>query len=147
MGLNRRVWLGQSQLDGRPWAAAEGVAGEDFETEVYAPYGFASGVEGEGVLIPFNLDDDNHTALGPRGDRIAQAGTVLVYYGDSTEIELSESGIVIRVEGGEINIGGGKITTDMDIETSGDVKAGSISLKSHVHGQVQSGMAISGVAR
>ena len=145
--MNRRIWLGQQQLDGRPWAEAQGVAGEDFETEVYHPYGLASGVEGEGLLLPIGGDANNHSALPPRGDRIAEPGTVLVYYGDDTEIELSVDRIVIRVPGGQVTIGQGKISTDMDIETSGDVKAGSISLKQHRHGQVQPGSGMSGIAQ
>ena len=36
-------------------------------------------------------------------------------------------------------LGGGTMTSDADIETTGDVKAGDISLVSHVHGGVESG--------
>lgn len=144
--MNRRVWLGGSSLDGRPVAAAEGVAGEEFDTEVYSPYGLSANVEGEGVLLSMNGDADNHQALGPRGDRLAEPGTVLVYYGDSTEIELSESRVTIRVPDGELTIGNGRIETDMDIVTSGDVRAGTISLRGHRHSGVQTGGGVSGAA-
>ncbi len=142
---NRRVWLGSPTMDGRPIAAAEGVAGEDFDTEVYHPYGLSANVEGEGVLLSMNGDADNHQALGPRGDRLAPAGTVLIYYGETTEIELSEDRVVIRVPGGELTIGDGRIETDMDILTSGDVRAGTVSLRRHKHTGVQTGGGVSGV--
>lgn len=137
--MNRRVWLSGASLDGRPVANAAGVAGEDFDTEVYMPYGLSSNVDGEGVLLSMNSDADNHTALGPRGDRVAKSGTVLIYYGDDTEIELSENIVKIKVPNGVLTIGNGKIETNMDIVTSGDVKAGTISLKNHRHSGVQSG--------
>lgn len=145
MGINRRVMLEAPTLDGVPIANASGVAGEEFETEVFAPYGLASGKAGEAPVITFNGTADNHIALAPRGDRVAEKDTVLIYYGDDTQIELSESRIVIKVPDGQLSIGNGKIETDMDIITSGDVLAGSISLKGHKHTGVTSGASITGV--
>ena len=146
MGINRRVMLEAPTLDGVPVARASGVAGEEFETELFAPYGLASGRSGEAPVITFNGTADNHVALAPRGDRVAEKDTVLIYYGEDTQIELSESRIVIKVPDGQLTIGDGKIQTDMDIITSGDVLAGSISLKRHKHSGVTSGASISGVS-
>lgn len=41
-------------------------------------------------------------------------------------------------------LSGGALSTDVNIETTGDVKAGSISLKSHVHGGVEPGSGTTG---
>lgn len=143
----RRVWLGEPQEDGRPWATAEGVAGENFETEVYQFYGLSAGVGGEGALMSFNGRADNHTALPPRGDRLAKAGTVLLYYGQNTEIELTKDSVTIRLAGGNFTMKNGKITTNMDIETTGDVKAGGVSLRRHIHTGVTSGGGVTGLPK
>ena len=142
--MTRRVWLGQTKSDGRPIAEAEGVAGETFDTEVWQPYGLSAGIEGEGVLISHNGEADNHTALPATGDRVADAGTVLIYYGENTQIVLSDDTIEITVPSGRVTIGAGKITTDLDIETTGDVKAGGISLRGHKHGGVMTGGGVTG---
>jgi phage baseplate assembly protein gpV len=39
----------------------------------------------------------------------------------------------IRVGGATLTFSGGKITTNCNVETSADVKAGTISLKNHTH--------------
>lgn len=48
---------------------------------------------------------------------------------------------------GTVSIEATKITANCDIETSGDVKAGSVSLKQHIHGGVQSGSSNTGPAQ
>ncbi|MCX5617008.1 baseplate assembly protein [Bombella sp. TMW 2.2559] len=53
-------------------------------------------------------------------------------------IQATDSGWRI-VTPGTVSIEAGKVTANCDIETSGDVKAGGISLKQHTHGGVQSG--------
>jgi phage baseplate assembly protein gpV len=45
----------------------------------------------------------------------------------------------IRVGGSSMVFANGKITLNGDIEVTGDVKAGAISLKTHTHGGVQAG--------
>lgn len=53
---------------------------------------------------------------------------------------LADNGKVQLIVGGTtMQLSGGKITLNGDIEVTGDVKAGSISLKTHVHSGVQSG--------
>jgi hypothetical protein len=140
----RRVWVGKQRLDGRPIADADGVAGEQFETEVYAPYGMAVDHEGEGVLLEIGGHAENYISMPPMGDRIAPDNTLLIYYGD-TEIEVGDDKIVIRVNGGTMSIDGKKIKTNMDIETTGDIIADQISLKNHKHTGVTAGGAASGV--
>lgn len=53
---------------------------------------------------------------------------------------LADNGKIQLVVGGTtMQLAGGKITLNGDIEVTGDVKAGSISLKTHVHGGVMPG--------
>jgi phage baseplate assembly protein V len=53
---------------------------------------------------------------------------------------LADNGKVQLIVGGTtMQLSGGKITLNGDIEVTGDVKAGSISLKTHVHGGVMPG--------
>lgn len=144
---NRRVWLSSMAHDGRTIATCEGLAGEEFDSEVYQTYGLSVNHEGEGFLIEAQGKAANHIALPPRGDRLGPENSLLIYYGDKTEIELIDGKITIRVDGGLLEIDGKKIKTDMDIETSGDVKAGTISLRNHKHTGVQAGAAITGPAQ
>lgn len=58
--------------------------------------------------------------------------------GPNQFIQATDSGWRI-VTPGSVSIEAAKITANCDFETSGDVKAGGISLKQHTHGGVQSG--------
>jgi phage baseplate assembly protein gpV len=61
------------------------------------------------------------------------------------KIELPAGGAYeIKVGGMTLTIAGGKLTLNGDIEVTGDVKAGAISLKNHKHGQVSAGSDQSG---
>ncbi len=156
---SRRIELDElKKEDGKVVGAANGLAGEDFDTEIYQIYGLSVNPKGknESVLIEINGDPDNFVALPPGGHKDTEVGTTTLYYGD-TEIILSENTIKINVDGNFLNIENGVLKTDLDIETSGgitaqkdistnagvkakedittdaDVKAGSISLKTHTH--------------
>jgi hypothetical protein len=143
---NRRISLSNLRTDGRPVADFDGIADESGETELYAPYGFASAKEGEGVLIEVQDDPDNYVALPPGGDRVAPDGTTLIYWGGTT-IALTESKVTITVGGGSITMDGETIKTNMNIETTGDVKAGKISLTKHIHAGVQPGAGVTGLPK
>ncbi len=141
----RRVWVGIQRNDAIPVADCEGVAGEEFESEIYSAYGLAANIEGDGILLPINGNATNYQVLTPRGSRLADANTVIIYYGDETDIVLSQGKIEIKVGGNFMRIENGKINTDMDFITTGDVKASGVSLKNHKHISVQPGSGISGM--
>lgn len=142
---NRRVFIVSEIVDGV--ATVEGVAGEEFETEVYQPYGFAANPEGEfggSILHEINGDPNNHIATLPRSPRGADKGTVLIHYGDETDIILSNGCIEIKVGLGRFKLTPTEVTTNMNIVTTGDIEARSVSasldvtagtksLRSHVH--------------
>lgn len=111
-------------------AKIQGVAGEEFEGEVYQPYGLSSSKSGgQTVTMEQEGDPDIHMTLPCGGELIAEEGTTVIYY-ENTKIILSEGGIVIE--------GSGKITTDMDIVSGG------ISLQNHTHPGVRSGPSSTG---
>lgn len=148
---NRRIQISNIALsDDKSFAEAEGMAGESFDTEVFQLHGFSSTPEAaaESTLLEINSDSDNHISLPPQGERTADAGTTLIYYGE-TEIVLDASSIKITVGGNFLNIESGTLTTDLDIETTGEITAsevsvGSVKLSSHIHTGVQSGGGVSG---
>jgi phage baseplate assembly protein V len=60
--------------------------------------------------------------------------------GNQRIIELEAGGsYVIKIGAKTLTVNDSKLTFNGDIEVTGDVKAGSISLKTHVHGGVQAG--------
>lgn len=142
----RRIFLSKPRLDGCPVADFEGLPGEEGETEVYHPYGFASGREGEGLLLEIQDDPDNHMALPAAGDRVVEDATV-VYWGDNTEIKLTDTQVEIKIGGKFFRMTEQGISTNLDIHTTGDVFAGPISLRKHKHGGIDRGNAISNGAR
>jgi GpV Apex motif len=143
---SRRVWITKIRKDGRSIADAQGLSGEEMETEIYQPYGFSVDRDGEGLLIEVQDDADNYISLPPAGDRIAPKAATLIYQG-KTEIEIKDGLVTIRVKGGTFKIDGDKITTNMDIETTGDVRAGLISLTNHKHLGVMPGGGVTGPAQ
>lgn len=143
---NRRVFLDDlSKINDRILSEADGMAGEVFDTEVYQPYGFSSNPDaaadaGPTILHQINDDPDNHLALPPSGDRLAKLGTTLVHYGNDVEIELSSEGIKIKAGGSFLNISNGALSTNLNIITSGTVRAAdvvagtpAVSLRTHTH--------------
>lgn len=152
---NRRVFLSALQSAGRVIASAEGMAGENFVTSVYQPYGFSVNRSGQGILLEINGSADNHISLPPAGDELAEPDTLLIYYGE-TKLTLSDDRVLIEVGGNSVTLEGGKLTTDLDIETSGDIRAqgsiiaqgaitsGAITLGSHIHTGVMTGGGVSG---
>ncbi len=122
---SRRIELDElKKEDGKVVGAANGLAGEDFDTEIYQIYGLSVNPKGknESVLIEINGDPDNFVALPPGGDKDTKSGTTTLYY-DNTEIILDENSIQIKVEGKFLNIKDGVLDTDLDIKTSGKISA------------------------
>lgn len=130
-----------------------GLADEEITTEFYQPYGLSSNPQdlGETILIEVNGDPDNFVTLPPSGPRQADERTTVLYYRDTT-ITLEESRITVEVGGNSLTIEGGRITTDLDIVTSGmieaaSVTAGGVGLGTHVHTGVATGMGLSGTGQ
>lgn len=124
----RRIFLsGFEQIKGKLVAAVKGIAGEEFQSEVYQAYGLSANPEqgGESVLLEINGDADNYVALAPSGTKMAEPGETLIYYED-TVISLKEESVTIKVGSKSFELKDGKVKTDMDIETSGNIKAKSL---------------------
>ncbi|MCO6414822.1 phage baseplate assembly protein [Siccirubricoccus sp. KC 17139] len=119
-------------------------------------YGFASSPKPDTDVLVLAVagDGTNSLVLGSNDQRYRprnmSVGEVRIY---------NEAGTYIQIKGGEVNIHAaskvnivtpettmsGKLTVEGDItSTSGDVKAGSVSLKQHVHINTQPGSGLSG---
>lgn len=128
--------------------------------EVFQHYGFSSvpldNAEAVAVAVGGNRD---HLVVIGHGDRRSrpvafQAGEVCIYDHQGQRIALLADGITIfgadkpiTISGApEINISGGNVNvSDADVTvTGGDVVADGISLKSHLHRDVQPGSGESG---
>lgn len=65
--------------------------------------------------------------------------------GGTADLTITTGGVTMAIKaGGTIDLTCDKLTVTGDIEAQGDVKAGSISLKTHKHGGVQAGAAQTG---
>lgn len=101
-----------------------------------------SGELGAGFVIAGGINSDANAAPDNRADvrriDIPSGGAYEVNVGGAKL--LTDNGkIQLIVGGATFQISGGKITFNGDIEVTGDIKAGSISLKTHTHGGVTSG--------
>lgn len=117
---------------------ATGHFGEDYETDVYQIAGFAHNPKGsaESLRLPINDHADRPQAMPPKGDYDGELddGDTVIYSANAAIILRDSGAIEIKVGEYFLNLGqGGKIETNMDIETSGDVVAGGVSLKNHIH--------------
>jgi phage gp45-like len=98
---------------------------------------FVGGNRGHGVVIGTEARGQRHAGQA--------AGTVAVYDGAGHVIVLTPSGIQIDGGGHNLTITNcPKLLQDGDIEATGDIKAGTVSLKHHKHGTVQPGTGESG---
>jgi phage gp45-like len=114
-------------------------------------YGFSSvpPVGSEAVVLFVGGSRDHGVVIGTesRGQRAGgqAAGVVTVYDGAGHKIVFTAGGIEIHGGGHNLTITGApKVSVNGDIEATGDVKAGSISLKEHLHEDVQPGSGNSG---
>lgn len=144
----RRVLLSDlTTEDDKVISQVQGLAGEEFESEVYQIYGFSSNPDGENesIVIEQNGSPDNYIVLPPCGYRQAEEGETLIYSG-KTEISLKENSITIIVDGKQkLEITDDEIVmhsnlqVNGEIKATGDVMAGGISLQNHQHGGVYNG--------
>lgn len=111
-----------------------------------AEYGFTSRPQvGADVLVVFPQGDRSAGVVVASGDRRYRlknlaAGEVALYDDLGHIIRLGRAGI--SIDGGGHNLvitNAPKLTIAGDIEATGDVKAGAISLKAHLHGGVAAG--------
>lgn len=144
----RRVLLGKlTQEDDAVITTVQGLAGEEFESEVYQIHGLSSNPKGENesIVIENNGSADNYVVLPPSGYEYAEEGETLIYSG-KTRISIKEKSITILVGGAKkLEINDDKIILHSDLEvkgnikSTGDVVAGAISLQKHVHSGVYNG--------
>lgn len=144
----RRVLLGKlSQEDDVVISTVEGLAGEEFESEVYQLYGFSANPPGENesIVIENNGSADNYVVLPPCGYEYAKEGETLIYSG-KTRISIKEESITIIVGNTKkLEINDDKIVLHSDLEVNGNVKATGdviaegVSLQKHIHNGVESG--------
>lgn len=155
----RRVLLGElSTEDDKVVSTVQGMAGEDFESEVYQLYGFSANPAGENesIVIEHNGSADNYIVLPPCGYERAEEGETLIYSGKS-KISIKEDSITIIVGGAQkLEIKDDKIIVHSDLEVNGDIKttgdirsegdvvAGVVSLQKHVHSGVWTGPGTTG---
>jgi hypothetical protein len=128
-------------------AIVDGRDGERHEVEVMMPFGISARpmAGGEAIAIPVQGSDDHLVVVGFTGGagrpEAAEGSVVLWSAVSGHKITLGADGST-RLDFGDgksFLFAGGKIVTDMDIETSGDVKAGGVSLRDHLHGGVMPG--------
>ena len=142
----RRVFISQTeQVDDKLVGSAEGLAGEQFQSEIYQPYGLSANPKdgGESVLLEINGDPDNYVALPAGSTQVAKEGETLIYHGDSL-ITLTKDDIKIETGGHYFNLIDGKVKTDMDINTTGAVRTKKLYVNgndydTHKHGGVKNG--------
>lgn len=109
-------------------------------------YGFSSHPPAGGeVVVVFVGGNRGHGVVVGEGDRAhrpkaGEAGSVVVYDDAGHTITLRPGGVEIDGGGHNLNVVNcPKLLQDGDIEVTGDVKAGGISLKTHTHSDPQGG--------
>lgn len=130
-----RVALGgEAVSDWLPWVTARAGATRSFaapsvgeQVVVLSP----SGNTGQGVVLP--------SLFSVAGSAPAsEAGVELVEFSDGTVVELRDG--VVRVScASAVEITAPVVRIVGDVEVTGDVRAGPISLREHLHGGVESG--------
>ena len=142
----KRVVLNGWTDDGNPRAEARGRMGELHEVEVMQPFGISyrppSGAEA--VAMPVNGSNDHLVVVGFTGGTarpMAAEGEIVLYSGATGHVVRMTADGKTRFENGAgwFQIDGDRLTTNLTIETDGDVIAGGVSLRSHRHGGVQLG--------
>ena len=128
-----------------PWATGRAGAVKDWSPPsigeqvcILSP----TGELGAGFVMAGGINSDAHGSPDSRADvyriDVPSGGAYEVHVGGA--VILADNGkIQLLVGGSTFKIIGGKVTFDGDLEVTGDVKAGSISLKTHTHGGVTSG--------
>ena len=128
-----------------PWATGRAGAVKDWSPPsvgeqvcILSP----SGELGAGFVIAGGINSDAHASPDSRANvyrlDMPSGGAYEVNVGGA-KILADNGKVQLIVGGGTFQISGGKVTFNGDIEVTGDVKAGSISLRTHVHAGVQPG--------
>lgn len=144
----RRVLLRDlTKEDDKVISKVEGLAGEEFESEVYQIHGLSSNPKGENesLVLENNGSSNDYVVLPPCGYEPAEEGETLIYSGKS-RISVKENSITIIVGGAtKLEIKDDKIVLHSDVEVigsikaTGDVIAGGVSVQKHVHAGVYNG--------
>lgn len=143
----KRAVLGAWTESTNPKATVNGRLGEKHEVEVIMPFGlsYCPPDGAEAIIMPGQGSNDLLFSSGfsggdyrPKPDK---GGSMLYSTASGTMVYAKPDGSVLITtqDGGSFSLSGTKITTNMTIETSGDVIADGVSLKNHVHGGVFAG--------
>lgn len=114
-------------------------------------YGFASSIiPGCDVVSVHRQGDNTMGVIIASNDQRYRpttllAGEVMIYDNHGHKITITNTGIVIDGGGHNITINNApKVVVNGDIEATGDIKAGTVSLKNHKHTAVATGGGLSG---
>lgn len=147
MTVRRVLLTNQGIEDDKVISQVQGLAGEEFESEVYQIYGLSSNPKGENesLVLENNGSPDDYLVLPPCGYEQAKEGETLIYSGKS-RISIKENSITIIVGGTtklEINDDNIVLHSDLEVKgkigATGDIVAGEISLQKHIHSGVYNG--------
>lgn len=153
MDGNRRGVLLSWEDFRNPKVTFKGRAGEVHEAEVMIPFGvsYCPPDDSEAIINPTQGASEHATATGFTGGvyrpKAEQGQSILYSTADGTQLRANPDGSaeITTQGGGWFRYDGKKVTTNMTIETTGDVIAGGVSLRQHVHTGVTSGGGLSGV--
>lgn len=135
-----------------PKAIFQGRAGEVHEAEVFMPFGhsYCPPDGAEAVILPAQGKSEHAVSPGFTGGdtrpKAEQGQSILYSTADGTQVSANPDGSVSvsTAGGGSWRFDGERITTNMTIETTGDIIAGGVSLRDHVHTGVRTGGSLSG---
>lgn len=136
-----------------PQATFLGRSGEVHKVEVFQPFGMSycpPAELSEAIIMPGQGSNDMLFSPGFTGGKHRpkpeEGGSILYSSADGTEVRANPDGTVAITtkDGGTFTMRGNKITTNMTIETTGDLVAGGVSLKNHVHTRTRPGAGLSG---
>ena len=135
-----------------PKAIFQGRAGEVHEAEVFMPFGlsYCPPDGAEAIVSPAQGKSDHAVATGFTGGnarpKAEQGQSILYSTSEGTQVKANPDGSVdiLTSGGGSFRLEGERVITNMTIETSGDLVAGGVSLRNHVHTGVRTGGSLSG---
>ena len=122
------------------------------DVERFQNYGFTShphpGAEAVAVCVAGSRDHVLVLAVDDRRYRLASLaqGEVALYTDEGDRIVLKRGGVVQVHAATKLEVVAPLVTMSGDLQVSGDVTAGAVSLKAHRHGGVQNGGGQTGVA-
>ena len=138
----KRFLLRNWQNTPNPKLEGEGFGGEKHTHELVLPFGLSyQAPAGSTIIVIGDADDSIAVVAGSKTRPEAPEGGVVLYSAKSGHtLTLSPDGMTrVDVGGSFFEITETGVRSNLDIETTGDVKAGGVSLKEHVHSGVMSG--------